>query len=100
MVKKIACSVLLLTAVLLAAPVNAQTQIQIFGAWHCGNDYCTWSTVRDATDFDLKNHWLIDRGDGHPSVNLVVLSFVNPLRLLNKTNDAQTSDGVPVGMTP
>jgi hypothetical protein len=42
---------------------------------------------------------LIDRGDGVPSVNLVVLSFVQPLKLLNKTTDAQTSQGVPVGMT-
>jgi len=75
------------------------TPIQIYGAWHCGNDYCTWTTVRDLTEFDQKNHWLIDRGDGRPSVNLVILSFVNPLRLLNKTNDAGTVNGVPRGMT-
>jgi hypothetical protein len=30
----------------------------------------------------------------------VVLSFVNPLKLLNKTNDAGTVNGVPIGMTP
>ena len=54
----------------------------------------------DMTDFDTKNHWLIDRGDGSglPSVNLVVLSFVQPLKLLNKTNDSGDSNGVPVGM--
>ncbi len=75
------------------------TPIQIYGAWHCGDDYCTWTTVRDMVEFDQKNHWLIDRGDGVPSVNLVILSFVNPLQLLNKTNDAQTVDGVPIGMT-
>jgi hypothetical protein len=40
----------------------------------------------------------IDRGDGVPSVNLVVLSFVDPLKLLNKTNDAQTINGAPIGM--
>jgi len=50
------------------------------------------------TDFDTRNHWLIDRGDGSPSVNLVVLSFVQPLKLLNKTNDAGTALGVPIGM--
>jgi hypothetical protein len=50
------------------------------------------------TDFDTRNRWLIDRGDGRPSVNLVVLSFVHPLRLLNKTNDAGTSQGIPIGM--
>jgi hypothetical protein len=75
------------------------TPIQVYGAWHCGNDYCTWSTVRNMNDFDAKNHWLIDRGDGDPSVNLVVLSFVHPLRLLNKTTDSQTLNGIPRGMT-
>ena len=78
-------------------PANA-TQIEVYGAWHCGNDFCTWSTVRNMMDFDTKNHWMIDRGDGVPSVNLVVLSFVNPLKLLNKTNDAQTVNGAPIGM--
>src|SRR6185436_18615259 len=38
-------------------------------------------------------------GSGAPSVNLVILSFVNPLKLLNKTNDAGTLNGVPIGMT-
>jgi hypothetical protein len=53
------------------------------------------------TNFDQANHWIIDRGDGSgaPSVNLVILSFVNPLKLLNKTNDAGTLNGVPIGMT-
>jgi len=73
--------------------------IQIYGAWHCGNDYCTWGSVRDMTDFDKMNHWLIDRGDSRPSVNLVVLSFVHPYRLLQKTTDGQTLNGVPRGMT-
>src|SRR5438045_8499159 len=82
------------------AQVATSTPIQIYGAWHCGNDACTWATVRDMTNFDHNNHWLIDRGDGsgQPSVNLVVLSFVNPLKLLNKTNDAGDVNGVPVGM--
>ena len=82
-----------------SAPISA-TPIQVYGVWHCGSDLCGWDTVRDMTDFDSKNHWLIDRGDGSPSVNLVVLSFVNPLRLLNLTNDPQTVDGIPIGMTP
>src|SRR5262252_8584726 len=90
-------AVTLLGAACFEQPANA-TQIQIYGAWHCGNDFCTWSTVRNMTDFDTKNHWMIDRGDGAPSVNLVVLSFVNPLKLLNQTNDSQTVNGVPIGM--
>src|SRR5215208_4581585 len=71
----------------------AATSISIYGAWHAGNDACTWGSVRNLVDFDTKNRWLIDRGDGIPSVNIVVLSFVNPLKLLNKTTDAQTSQG-------
>ena len=62
------------------------TPMQIFGAWHCGNHYCDWSLVRNMTEFDQANHWLIDRGNGQPSVNLVVLSFVNPLKMLNQTD--------------
>jgi hypothetical protein len=94
--------VLVLFGPLLAASparAAAPTPIQIYGAWHCSNDACLWGSVRDMTNFDFANHWLIDRGDGRPSVNLVILSFVNPLRLLNRTNDTQTVNGVPRGMT-
>jgi hypothetical protein len=80
-------------------PVEPQP-ISVYGAWHCGNDYCTWASVRDMDEFDEKNHWLIDRDNsGEPSVNLVVLSFVHPLRLLHLTTDEQTVEGVPRGMT-
>jgi len=74
------------------------TQIQVYGVWHAGNNYCTWDSVRDMNEFDSNNNWIIDRGDGHPSVNLVVLSFVNPLKLLNEITDATTRNGVPIGM--
>ena len=79
-------------------PVAAFTGVSVYGAWHCGNDFCTWSTVRNMTDFDTRNRWLINRGDGSPSVNLVSLSFVQPMQLLNKTTDASTSLGIPIGM--
>ena len=74
--------------------------VQIYGAWHCSNDFCTWGAERTVTEFDNMNRWLVNRGDARPSVNLVVLSFVHPYRLLKKTNDAQTVDGIPRGMTP
>jgi hypothetical protein len=78
-----------------SVPAGAQTSspIQIYGVWHCGDDYCTWSTVRSIAEFDEKNHWIIDAGDGNPSVNLVVLAFVDPLKLLSKTNDSQSPGG-------
>ena len=85
----------------LVSTANAQTAspIQIYGVWHCGDDFCTWSSVRSIAEFDEKNHWIIDAGDGAPSVNLVVLAFVDPLKLLNKTINSQTVDGLPIGMT-
>jgi hypothetical protein len=104
MIKKTSLLTLLVLAALCAGsaaklkPVAAASNVSVYGAWHCGNDFCTWSTVRNMTDFDTRNHWLIDRGDGSPSVNLVVLSFVEPMKLLNKTNDSGTSLGIPIGM--
>lgn len=83
-----------------SAMAATTTPISVFGTWHCSNDACIWGTVRSVTEFDSKNHWLIDRGDGVPSVNLVILSFIEPLKLLNKTNDAQTVNGIPRGITP
>lgn len=90
----------LVLSLALTVSAYAQTPIQIYGAWHCGSDYCTWASVRNMTDFDTKNHWMIDRGDGSglPSVNLAILSFVQPLKLLNKTTDTGDVNGVPVGM--
>lgn len=81
-----------------AAPA-APTPVQVYGAWHCGNDACIWGNVRDLAEFDAQNHWLVDRGDGRPSVNLVVLSFVQPLKLLNLTTDSTTLNGIPRGFT-
>jgi len=78
------------------------TPMQIYGVWHCGNTYCDWSDVRDAETFDAANHWIVDRGDGsgQPSVNLVVLSFLNPLDVLRMTDEGSANpSGVPPGMT-
>jgi hypothetical protein len=101
--RRLAILVLLTMLGSLLAPTPASaatsTPIQVYGAWHCSNDACLWGSVRGIAEFDANNHWLIDRGNGQPSVNLVILSFVNPLRLLNKTTDAQTLNGVPRGMT-
>ncbi len=83
-----------------AAAGAALTAPQVYGVWHAGNDQCIWGTVRSVTEFDSKNHWLIDRGNGQPSVNIVILSFVHPLKLLNSTTDATTLNGIPRGMTP
>jgi hypothetical protein len=83
-------------------PPPEATPLQIFGVWHCGNSYCDWSVVRDMTAFDTANNWIIERGDGSglPSVNLVVLSFLNPLEVLRMSDEGSSNpSGVPVGMT-
>ena len=79
-------------------PPGGGTPIQIFGVWHAGNHYADWALPRDMVEFDDANHWLIDRGDGRPSVNLVVLSFLHPVQVL-EMNPADPASGVPVGMT-
>ena len=96
----LAAVLLAISGALSVAPTAlAAGPIQVYGAWHCSSDACLWGTVRTVTEFDSKNHWLVDRGDGKPSVNLVVLSFVQPLKLLNQTTDSSTLNGVPRGMT-
>jgi hypothetical protein len=94
------CLLALAALAALSPAASLASPPQVYGAWHCSNDACTWGVPRTTADFDAMNHWLIDRGDGRPSVNLVVLSFVHPLKLLNQTTDATTLNGVPRGMTP
>jgi hypothetical protein len=83
---------------MMVASVSAQTPMQIYGVWHCYSDGCNWFSVPDMTTFDTDNHWLIDRGDGVPAVNVVVLSFVNPVDLMNLANSSNTVNGIPIGM--
>src|SRR5437588_9526685 len=80
------------------AELKAQGQMQVYGLWHCYTDACSWASVPDMTLFDTNNHWIIDRGDGHPSVNVVVLSFVNPVKLMSLTTDSGDVNGIPIGM--
>jgi len=84
-------------------PGAGSSPISIYGVWHCGNHYCDWSLVRNTApggEFDLANHWIIDRGDGSgkPSVNIVVLSFLEPMKLLNRTTDTNFVNGIPRGI--
>jgi len=51
---------------------------KIYATWYCGDDGCDWASV------PTKNQsWLINRGDGEPTVNVVIFSFIDPLKLLN-----------------
>lgn len=72
--------------------------LSIYGVWHCGNSFCDWSQVRDMVEFDRANHWIIAGNGGYPAVNLVVLSFLKPMELLERVNDGPFANGIPVGM--
>src|ERR1700746_375558 len=90
-----------LAVLLMTSRIAAQTPIQIYGAWHCYSDACSWASVPNMTTFDTDNRWIIDRnmnGTFQPSVNLVILSFVDPVKLMNQTNDSGDTNGIPVGM--
>src|SRR5215472_1439297 len=79
----------------------AQGQMQVYGAWHCYTDGCSWASVPNMTTFDTDNHWVIDRDMNNtyrPSINLVILSFVDPVKLMNLTTDSGDTKGIPVGM--
>lgn len=93
---------ILATLVLLAGPpARAQYQVQVYGIWHCYTDACSWASVPNMTTFDTDNHWIIDRNLNNtyqPSVNVVVLSFVDPVKLMNLTNDSGDANGIPIGM--
>jgi hypothetical protein len=84
---------------LVVALLGAHTPPQVYGLWHCYTDGCSWESVPDMTTFDTDNHWIVDRGNGHPSANLVVLSFINPMKLMNLTTDSGNINGIPTGMT-
>lgn len=80
---------------------SAQYQMQVYGLWHCYTDACSWASIPNMTAFDTDNHWIIDRNmdnSYHPSVNVVVLSFVDPVKLMNLTSDSADVSGIPIGM--
>lgn len=62
----------------------------IYGAWHCGPGDCEWASVPTNDSMG----WLLNRGDGKPTVNVLSLAFLNPVKVLN--NGVK---GVPPGMT-
>lgn len=101
---KLFCRLLLPALLLAGFPASAQSsyQMQVYGIWHCYTDACSWAAVPNMTTFDTDNHWIIDRNMNNtylPSVNVVVLSFVDPVKLMNLTNDSSTVNGIPIGMT-
>jgi len=79
---------------------DERTPIQIFGVWHAGDHYADWANVpdKDMIEFDQQNAWIIEGNEGSPAVNLVVLSFLQPMQVL-EMDPADPTTGVPPGMT-
>src|SRR5437588_12943328 len=98
---RVVSHVVLGALIAITTAANAQYQMQVYGLWHCYTDACSWASVPNMTTFDTDNHWIIDRNMDNtykPSVNVVVLSFVDQVKLMNLTNDSATVKGIPIGM--
>jgi hypothetical protein len=45
------------------------------------------------------SQWILDRGDGNPTANVVIISFLDPVALLHQQSDSNFNKGVPRGIT-
>eukprot|EP00026_Physarum_polycephalum_P013234 Phypoly_transcript_13614.p1 GENE.Phypoly_transcript_13614~~Phypoly_transcript_13614.p1 ORF type:complete len:262 (+),score=19.26 Phypoly_transcript_13614:133-918(+) len=61
---------------------------QIYSAWFCGDDSCLWASPPSSNQT-----WLVNRGDGNPTVNIIIFAFVDPLKLLQGTIPAGFTQG-------
>jgi len=77
-----------LIAFLALLSLSAAQPSKIVGLWYCGDDACDWSKEPNTTSIQ----WIINRGDGKPTANVVIFAFLDPLALLQ-------TGGVPAGMT-
>jgi len=71
---------------LLASVEGLPSLSKIYSAWYCADDGCAWASPPTGNQ-----SWLINRGDGEPTVNVVIFSFIDPLKLLQGT--------IPAGFT-
>jgi len=65
----------------------------VYGIWHCGSD-CAWTSQPDLSS----SAWIVNRGDGKPTSNVVIFSFMDPIALVNSQNSGGYTNGVPNGM--
>lgn len=61
---------------------------KIYSAWYCGDDACLWASVPSNNQ-----SWLLNRGDGSPTVNIITFAFIDPLTLLKGTIPAGFTQG-------
>jgi len=69
------------------------TLTTVYGIWHCGTD-CAWTSKPDLSS----SAWILNRGDGKPTTDVVILSFMDPIALVNGQNSGGYTNGVPNGM--
>jgi len=62
---------------------------KLYGLWYCGDDGCEWNAEPNLGNAE----WIINRGDGKPTFNVVIFAFLDPLVVLQKGT-------VPPGITP
>ena len=71
MLRKLFAAMLLAALCLFSsARPSRATGMQVYCSWHCGNDACTWTTVRAMTDCANKHHWRIHSGAADHSARL------------------------------
>jgi len=61
---------------------------KIYSAWYCGDDSCLWANPPSSNQ-----SWLINRGDGNPTFNIVIFAFIDPMKLLQGTIPAGFTSG-------
>jgi len=68
---------------------------KIYAAWYCADDGCTWGQAPNLNNAQ----WLLNRGDNRPTINLIIFAFIDPLALLQRTNNGIFNNGVPKAIT-
>jgi len=86
--------IILLVAVLISV-LGQKAPSQLYGLWFCADDGCLWATEPNYSNAN----WIINRGDGKTTPNVVSFAFLDPIALLRQTTDSTFLNGVPRGMT-
>jgi len=84
---------LAIVVLVLAVFASVGHSASVYSIWHCGTD-CAWTSKPDLSS----SAWILDRGDGKPTADYVIFSFMDPTALVNGQNDGSYTNGVPKGM--
>ncbi|GAM28473.1 hypothetical protein SAMD00019534_116490 [Acytostelium subglobosum LB1] len=73
----VSLTITLLLTMSTATPSNLG---KVYSLWHCGVDACMWEAPVNTSYLD----WVVNRGDGKPTANLFIFSFLNPINVLTQ----------------